>query len=33
MMEIGQFGDIVYILVVVVLIGYLTYVLFNPTKF
>ncbi|MFW5932871.1 MAG: potassium-transporting ATPase subunit F [Candidatus Hadarchaeota archaeon] len=32
-MEIGQLGDFVYLVVVIVLIGYLTYVLFNPTKF
>ncbi|MBS3815898.1 MAG: potassium-transporting ATPase subunit F [Hadesarchaea archaeon] len=32
-MEVGQIGDLIYILVVIGLIGYLTYVLFNPTEF
>ncbi len=32
-MEIGQLGDIIYILIVVILIGYLTYVLFYPERF
>lgn len=35
MMNIGNMalGDMVYIAVVIILIAYLTYVLFNPTKF
>lgn len=32
-MEIGEIGDIVYLLTVIALIGYLTFVLFNPTEF
>lgn len=32
-MEIGQLGDIIYIITVTILIGYLIYVLFYPTRF
>jgi len=32
-MEITQIGNLVYIIVVIGLIIYLTYVLFNPKKF
>jgi|GEM_PF-3069594 len=32
-MEITQIGNLVYLIVVIALIIYLTYVLFNPKKF